>query len=88
MRFHLLVVSEKKIKMLKTAFVATKSHHNFLCTNCAHNKYLHEIRAHYLQNFSSYTPHRRRRMQDAGHRTQDVGRMTLSPTTTHYKLTG
>ena len=33
-------------------------HHNFLRINCAHNKYLHEIRAQYLQYFSSYTPHR------------------------------
>ena len=48
-------------------------------TNCSHNKYLHKIRAHNLQYFSSYTP--KRHPQDAGHR-------TLSPTTPYYKLTG
>ena len=54
----------KKIKMLKTAFVATKSIIGSatitFCAQTAHitNEYLHEIRAHYLQYFSSYTPHR------------------------------
>ena len=50
MRRHLLVVSEKKIKMLKSAFGATKRQ--------------------VLQVLQT---------QDAGHWTQDAGRMTLSP---------
>ena len=56
------MVLAKKITMLKTAFVATKSIIGSatitFCAQTAHNKYLHEIRAHYLQYFSSYTPHR------------------------------
>ena len=70
MRLHLLVVSEKKIKMLKSTFVTKKvkyykwRHHNF-CAQTAHNKYLHEIRAHYFQYFNSYNPHRH--PQDAVH---------------------
>ena len=86
MRRHLLVVSEKKIKMLKTAFVAKKKSSilgGVTIIFCAHTvnikKYLHEIRAHYLQYFSGYTPHRQ---------PQDAGRMTFSPTTLYYKLTG
>ena len=80
MRRHLLVVSEKKIKMLKTTF----AHKNyFLRTTYIHNKYMYTIRAYYLQYCGSYAPHRRRRTMDAGHRTMDAG-----PSTPYYKLTG
>ena len=83
MRCHLLVVSEKKIKMLKTTFATQKvkyyrwRHNNFLRTTYIHNKYMYTIRAYYLQYCETYAPYRRRRTPDAGHRTMDARRWTL-----------
>ena len=89
MRRHLLVVSEKKIKMLKTMQKVKYyrwRHNNFLRTTYTHNKYMYTIRAYYLQYCGTYAPYRRRRTPeagqwtpDAGHRTMDTGRRTLSP---------
>ena len=54
MRHHLLVVSEKKIKMLKTAFAQVKSFKStigsatlYFCVQRihVHNKYMYTIRA-------------------------------------------
>ena len=81
MRHHLLVVSEKKIKMLKTTFVHAKvkyyrwRHNNFLRTTYTHNKYIYmyTIGAYYLQYCGTYAPYRRRRTMDAGRWTLDAG---------------
>ena len=52
---HLLVVLEKKIKMLKTAYLKKKKSSIIGGTTinfCTQNKYLNEIRVHYLQKIS------------------------------------
>ena len=83
MRRHLLVVSEKKIKMLETTLPKQKvkyyrwRHNNFLRTTYIHNKYMYTIKAYYLEYCGTYAPYRRRRTPDAGHRTMDAGRWTL-----------
>ena len=89
MRRHRLVVSEKKIKMLKTTFAPHRvkfyrwRHNIFLRTTYIHNKYIYTIRAYYLQYCGSYAPHRRCRTMDDGRWTMDAG-----PSTPYYKLTG
>ena len=59
MRHHLLVDSEKKIKMLKTTFAPTELSITggatiFLRTTYIHNLYMYTIRAYYLQYCGSY----------------------------------
>ena len=82
MRRHLLVVSEKKIKMLKTTLPPHRvkyyrwRHNIFLRTTYIHNKYMYTIKAYYLQYCGSYAPHRRRRTMDDGRWTLDDGRWT------------
>ena len=96
MRRHLLAVSEKKIKMLKTMFPPHRvkfyrwRHNIFLRTTYIDNKYMCTIRTYYLQYCGSYAPHRRRRTPDTGRRTPDDGRRTMDagPSTPYYKLTG
>ena len=76
------MVSEKKIKMLKTILPPRRVkfyrwiQNIFLHTTYIHNKYMYTIRAYYLQHCGSYAQHRRRRTMDAG------------PSTPYYKLTG
>ena len=74
MRRHLLVVSEKKIKMLKTIFLTIKSQvlqvAHFLRTNYAYmcNKYLHEIK---LIIYNSLADTFRMMTKDVGHWMKD-----------------
>ena len=89
MRCHLLVVSEKKIKMLNLCLPPHRvkfyrwRHNIFLRTTYIHNKYMCTIRTYYLQYCGSYAPRRRRQTPDTGRRTMDAG-----PSTPYYKLTG
>ena len=80
MRRHLLVVSEKKIKMLKTTFAHAKSSSIiggatiiFMRTTYIHNKYMYTIRAYYLQYCGTYAPYRRHRTMDTRRWTLDAG---------------
>ena len=93
---HLLVVSEKKIKMLKTSFAATKRLSIFGGATIffANNLHTYQIYVYNKGLLSSIlwqlcsaqtTP-------DTGHRTPDAGRWTMDtgagPQTPYYKLTG
>ena len=78
MRRHLVVVSEKKIKMLKTSFPPHRVlkyyrwHHNiFLRTTYIHNKYMYTPRAYIFNTVGVML------------RTDDAG-----PSAPYYKLTG
>ena len=81
MRRHLLVVSGKKIQMLKTAFFATKSQvGGATITFCAQTVHITNIcmkSGLIIFNTLAVTLC----TDDAGSRTRDAGRMTLSPTT-------
>ena len=90
MRRHLLVVSEKKIKMLKTTFAHAKSiTGGATIIFCAQPTYITNICIQQgLIIFNTVGV--MLRTDDAGHRTMDAGRWTLDagPKAPYYKLTG
>ena len=91
MRHHLLVVSEKKIKNVNHCFCHQNSSitGGVTITFCAQTAHITNIcmkSGLIIFNTSAVTPHRH--PQEAGCRTQNAGRMTLSHTTPNYELTG
>ena len=89
MRCHLLLVSEKKIKILRTAFATKKSSivggaTITFCTQTAHITNICMKSGLIIFNTLAVTLRTDDagcRTQDTGRRIQDTGRMTLSPTT-------
>ena len=91
MRRQLFLVSEKKIKMLKTTFAPNRVKFYRWCHNifCARPTYITNICIQQgLIIFNTVGV--MLRTDDAGHRTPDDGRRTMDggPSTPYYKLTG